>query len=208
MRMLVLAAGLISTPALAQSISIDGDCPGPADIEITGVTPGASVVLLIGTRGLGSDAIPGGPCRDLTSGLAGISKGPVLRDADRDGVITVSTELRPGWCDAALQVVEPDTCALSDAVPVSGGVGGDINTFEWLGRDGWLLYDYGIAGEEASADFACAEAGLGGARDWDVEFIGLSPWTCWCYEPSGEVRTPCCSGASGEAWFITDIRCD
>ncbi|MFT5460380.1 MAG: hypothetical protein ACI9K2_006899, partial [Myxococcota bacterium] len=77
-----------------------------------------------------------------------------------------------------------------------------------LGRDGWLLYDYGIAGEEASADFACAEAGLGGARDWDVEFIGLSPWTCWCYEPSGEVRTPCCSGASGEAWFITDIRCD
>lgn len=54
--MLIAALALLTT-ASAQDLTLGGDCPGVVMIEATGITPGASVMIVTGDRA-GSTAVP------------------------------------------------------------------------------------------------------------------------------------------------------
>ncbi|MFT4626262.1 MAG: hypothetical protein ACI8PZ_004939 [Myxococcota bacterium] len=193
---------------MAQSLSVDGACPGPATIDISGVTPGGDAVLLVGNSGLGSDVIPSGPCAGMATDLAGLRMGTRLPGVD-DGAWTFSPTLADAWCGRAIQVLDPATCSLSEAVLLDGGPGdgGGLSTLDFMGYSGHLLFNYGIADEATSAQFFCEEAGFSSAADWTVEVLAPDPFTCWCYEISGEVRTPCCSGGPISIPFMTTVDC-
>ncbi|MFT4625443.1 MAG: hypothetical protein ACI8PZ_004111 [Myxococcota bacterium] len=202
----VLCAVSAAGAAGAQTLDMSGECPGVVDISISGFTPGGTAVFLFGAAGEGSDVIGIGSCAGTVTGLAGVRFAARV-EADGAGNASFSPSVGDARCDTPVQVLDTSTCTLSNVDTAASGVPGDINTFEWNGREGWLLYDYGIAGEAESAEFACVEEGFSGATDWDTAFIALAPWTCWCYDPAGAVISPCCSGPGSEAWFITDIRC-
>ncbi|MFT4625970.1 MAG: hypothetical protein ACI8PZ_004641 [Myxococcota bacterium] len=118
---LALVGTLFALPALAGGplLAVSGTCPGPAVITVDGVSPGASVAILAG--GPGSDAVPGGPCADTRTDLSRIRYITTLRDADRDGSVSVAPSLPVPACGRSLQVLDLSTCAVSNVVVVPTG---------------------------------------------------------------------------------------
>ncbi|MFT4626001.1 MAG: hypothetical protein ACI8PZ_004672 [Myxococcota bacterium] len=106
---LVLDAG-------ATDLTLDGACPGPVLFEVTDMTPGGRVAVLAGS-GPGAAPIPGGPCRDVSSGLAGPLRffGP-LADIDVDGVLAFRPDVPLGLCSRSLVAVDLETCEVSAPV--------------------------------------------------------------------------------------------
>ena len=96
---MVLIALLLGTGALAQpGLTLSGTCPGPIQVDILGVTPGATVALLTGDAP-GADAIPAGaPCGGNLSGLSGAKVMARLTDTDGDGALHQSANLPAGQC--------------------------------------------------------------------------------------------------------------
>ncbi len=95
-------------------LSVDGTCPGPADFDIVGITPGATVALIAGLPG--SDLLPAGPCAGDRTDLSGIRLITTLRDADGDGRITLTPPLPGGACGVSVQVVDLASCLLTNTV--------------------------------------------------------------------------------------------
>ncbi|MFT4626482.1 MAG: hypothetical protein ACI8PZ_005159 [Myxococcota bacterium] len=133
----IVALSLFSLPVIASAapaVSATGSCPGPATITVTGLTPGAGAAFLHGS-GAGSDRIPGGPCADTLSGLAGLQFLSVVPDSDGDGTVTLSPTLPGPACARDLQVLDTADCSLSALLDVGAiGAGG--------GDDYWLFGNY------------------------------------------------------------------
>jgi hypothetical protein len=119
---LVLTALALSSVALATpDLEVSGSCPGPMVLDISGLTPGGQMRLFIGS-GPGSAVMPGGPCRDVATGLADLRVGPGGFD-DGDGLYLLSPTLGLSACRRWVQVLDVSTCTLSEALPLSEGVG-------------------------------------------------------------------------------------
>ncbi len=119
-RLLALCC-LVPSLASATTLSISGDCPGVATIEVGDIGAGSSIVIVAGS-GPGSEALPGGPCGDTNSTLAGPLRhfGP-MNDSDVDGEITLRPTLPGGVCGRHLVAVELSTCDVSPRRVVGGG---------------------------------------------------------------------------------------
>ena len=55
----------LATPVL----TVTGDCPGPATIDMTEISAFGTAALLVGS-GPGSEVVPAGPCAGIPTGLA------------------------------------------------------------------------------------------------------------------------------------------
>ncbi|MGB0954307.1 MAG: hypothetical protein ACPG31_13905, partial [Planctomycetota bacterium] len=89
------------------ALVIQGTCPGPMQLSLTGATPGGSVALAYGP--LGTFTIPSGPCigtvLDLgTPTLAGIFT------ADAAGALSFSFTAPAALCGLSVQGVDLTTC--------------------------------------------------------------------------------------------------
>ena len=115
MRVVMFSALFLSGSAFAGGpmLDISGACPGVLDVQIMGVSPGATIGVLRGA-GPGSDVIPAGPCAGLRCGLSGLGFVIAVRDADRDGMITVSPSIGGPLCGLSVQMLDTSTCTLSD----------------------------------------------------------------------------------------------
>ena len=109
--MILLLAALT---AHAQSLDLDGECPGPVDLTVTGITPGAEVAILLGRAGTGRDVIGAGPCFGVETGLAGLALATRVPDADRDGMVRLRPSIPSRHCSTPIQAIDLSTCALSD----------------------------------------------------------------------------------------------
>jgi hypothetical protein len=96
----------------AATLTLGGSCPGSASIE-AGDLAGRDMVLLLGS-GEGAAPIPGGPCRDVDSGLAGPLRwfGP-FADADGDGEVTLLPTLPLSICGSSFVALDVATCEVS-----------------------------------------------------------------------------------------------
>ncbi|MFT4627681.1 MAG: hypothetical protein ACI8PZ_006368 [Myxococcota bacterium] len=207
---LALLALAVSSTAAAQSLAISGSCPGPMTFDVTGLTPGAEIVLVAGS-GPGAARIPAGPCADLSSGLAGPLRkvaGP-LRDADRDGRVTLSPTVPGGACGSSLVALELGTCGLTPPVPLAGGdefVLFVTNTFIGSDPATWLL-------SRGDADAYCASyAASNGIAGSDFRIVYSTPsedaWDYLAYSPGPDARVYDRDGVlvdSGDLWDGSDI---
>ena len=118
--------------AHAQSLSVDGACPGAADITGSGFTPGGSVAVLTGS-GPGSDAMPGGPCAGGVTDMTGLRYITTLR-ADGGGSLAARPSISGALCGDSVQFLDVTTCSLSNR-EIFGDAPGPVNTVVW---DGYL----------------------------------------------------------------------
>ena len=115
-RMLVRRAAeppVVVEPALA----VSGDCPGTVNLDFSGFTPGGNVTLLF-SRGVGADLVPGGRCRGVETGLSPARWALTMPDLDEDGLMSFSPTVPEAACGMNLQVLDPESCALSDVMQV------------------------------------------------------------------------------------------
>ena len=94
------------------TLTTEGQCPGRAQLEITGATPGGRVALLRGS-GPGNTPVPGGPCTGTRTGLSDPARVAVL-DADPDGRVLVTPNLNPGACGTVIQALDLSTCGTTN----------------------------------------------------------------------------------------------
>jgi len=103
------------TPLFA-TVSVAGTCPGPMSIELSGLTPNASV-LLAASRDRGVTVIENGPCigrvleRPSSSLIVPLS-------TNGAGDATLSPTLSAGACDFSFQVYDPTSCAITKLTPI------------------------------------------------------------------------------------------
>ena len=122
-----LALWLGLSGAHAQSLTMEGSCPGPVDLTVTGLTPGGDFILLVGDD-LGSGTISGGPCDGSAHGFESLVKffGP-LSDTDGDGSFTATPTVPARACEVGFQVMDIETCDTTEVTtigpaPVLGNV--------------------------------------------------------------------------------------
>ncbi len=114
----MIYALLAAQVATATTLTAEGTCPGPVTFDIASLS-GRDVVLLAG-RGEGAAPIPGGPCRDVDSGLAGPLRffGP-FRDGDGDGAVALVPSLPPSACGMTFSALDVATCAVSEPTAIA-----------------------------------------------------------------------------------------
>lgn len=96
-------------------LAINGLCPGPATVVVTGATPFATIAFA-SSSALGSFTIPSGACAGTTLGLAS----PTLlgfATADGTGTVNLAVTLPAGFCGDFLQAVDLGTCTPSNTTP-------------------------------------------------------------------------------------------
>ncbi|MFT4627642.1 MAG: hypothetical protein ACI8PZ_006329 [Myxococcota bacterium] len=135
--MLVLALLLSSTPDAAAGapgplLQAMGTCPGPMVVGVSGLTPGADLLLVTTRSGPGVDpaVLPAGPCEGLEVGVEGRMRwlGPTP-DLDGDGRMRFDPDVPSGACPRWLVAVDMATCTRSVPVPLDGGA---PLTVDWL----------------------------------------------------------------------------
>ncbi|HEX9793874.1 MAG TPA: hypothetical protein VGC54_07795 [Planctomycetota bacterium] len=97
-------------------ISVDGPCPGPFTVTVTGCTPGGLVKFVSSTNGTGNVVVSGGPCTNVQLCLAlPIAVHPSNWTANAAGVVVVGPiTLGAGACGAiTFQVVDVASCRAS-----------------------------------------------------------------------------------------------
>lgn len=159
--MLGLLIALLA-PALAGGgpvLTVGGACPGRLSLDISGVTPGGQVVLLTSAAD-GAATIPGGPCVDAMSGLAGpLSWYGPFRDADADGAVRLGPTVGGGVCGLRFAAVDLSSCGVSESAgyePI-----GDAVEFEYTGAiERWTVPD-GV--RSIVVDAWGAQGGMGAA---------------------------------------------
>ncbi len=147
---------MLAPSALAQSFSTSGDCPGNATISAT-ISPSATGQLYTGT-GPGADAIVGGPCAGVSSGLAApTARGPATA-ADGYGNFTLAPNLPTVGCGMNAQVLDQSTCTMT--------VVGNLPAQNWF-----KVGSYAINDGPACADNPPTESGISGCA---LVFGGVS----------------------------------
>jgi hypothetical protein len=96
-------------------LSLGGDCPGAAAIDIS-TTPRGSV-MIVTADSLGTTVIPGGPCAGAELGIEASSGAPnrfgPIPDSDGDGLISLAPTLPAPVCSLFFQVLDLATCEVS-----------------------------------------------------------------------------------------------
>lgn len=110
--LLALASSAWADPTL----QVGGTCPGTVHLRITDLSPHASVALVTSDR-LGAGAVPGGPCAGTPLGLGG-SPRLAARIDDANGLLERFPTLAGAACSGFLQVVDLQTCEVSDVRPL------------------------------------------------------------------------------------------
>jgi hypothetical protein len=118
---LAIAALLVPAQAHAQSLRITGACPGPIDIEVSGMVPGSRAALLYTPFGTGLSVLPDSGCAGTVMDLASLRYATTIHDGDGDGVAVVRPTLGPSACGATVQAVDLGSCGTSNTAVVGGG---------------------------------------------------------------------------------------
>lgn len=98
------------------ALSSAGTCPGDVNVTLTGATAQAPVAMLAGLPG--GTEVPAGRCAGAALALAQ----PKLLGSgltDSDGGLSLLRTVRVAACGLSLQVIDPVTCAVSNAEPIS-----------------------------------------------------------------------------------------
>ena len=113
--------------AHAQSLSLEGDCPGRVELALSDITPGGSVYIVT-SRDSGDASVPAGPCAGSPLSLAApfTPVGP-LRDGDGDGVIRLNPSIPAPFCDALFVAVDASSCVVSPVAEITAPVEGFVN---------------------------------------------------------------------------------
>ncbi|MFT4621375.1 MAG: hypothetical protein ACI8PZ_000027 [Myxococcota bacterium] len=122
---LSLASLMLAAPAFAADIATDGSCPGPVMLDITGLTPGGNVRILMTSLGEGADVIGRGACTGTVTGLSGFRPGPAFV-ADGAGELHFTFDAPDGACDKHIQFIDAGSCALTPVVDMSA-LGGPVD---------------------------------------------------------------------------------
>lgn len=109
----------LATPVL----TVTGDCPGPATIDMTEISAFGTAALLVGS-GPGSEVVPAGPCAGIPTGLADVGLARLKTDTEGDGMLRLRPTLSAPSCGRSIQVLDIDSCELSEVVPL-GATEGD-----------------------------------------------------------------------------------
>ena len=144
-------------------LSISGSCPGTGSLTVTDLTPGANLAILAGS-GSGTDRIPRGPCTGTETGLTRAQLVLTREDTDADGVLSLRPSLTVGACDRVLQVLDLESCEVSESFDMLSLVGGSSaitpgDTITVVTFIGGLVYDPDTAvwDDFGAMDFRCAE---------------------------------------------------
>ncbi len=129
--LLTIALSYHSSMALASKLVIDiPKCPGPAKIEVSGITPG-SPYTLYNAKTKGNGAVPNGPCAGTPLELEAATLGLLYtQPVDNNGSDTEDGFLVPqGMCANYAQVIDLSNCSTSNTarfcstMPLSPSIG-------------------------------------------------------------------------------------
>ena len=138
----------------APTLSISGSCPGSATVLVAGLTEGGAFAILKGS-GTGSTPIPAGACEGTLTGLADVALITRRTDSDGDGMQNFFPSLPTAVCSETLQILDLETCSLSDPFDMLGLV----STSGGITTTGGTVYDiaYGVTDTFGDIDLRCAE---------------------------------------------------
>lgn len=128
---MLLPLWLLSTDASAQTLDLLGECPGPIDLTVDGLTPNRQYAIA-SSSGTGSAPVPAGqPCAGTVLGLSNVGlslRG--VRTAGANGGDAFTPNVPAAGCDLALQVVDLATCTTTNVYftprPVVGSTIGAV----------------------------------------------------------------------------------
>ena len=149
---------LVGAAAAMPAVTPYGSCPDTMRFEISGLTPGAELAVLI-AEDFGAVPLPAGPCAGTYTGQNDPRFWGRTTDRDADGVVGMELLIPPPLCDEALVVVDLATCAVSTPVELDTRPGckrvGGANTKNddtiAVGRGAPLAMPY-VAPADAVAD--------------------------------------------------------
>ena len=119
--MLVLSlAGVALGAPLLTTVSPDG-CPGPVEIQVTGLSPGGRVAVL--TAPAEGDGFPVPGCDGLVTRVS--ASGLALRALTDsvDGTFVLTPSVPEGACGLVMQAIDLDACTGSNTMVVGGELG-------------------------------------------------------------------------------------
>ena len=147
---------LLSTLALATpTLLVTGDCPGEIHLDITGLAYGSTAAVLVGPEH-GADALRGGRCAGLETGLETPSLVTTARDTDPDGRLLLRPVItNPAVCTRVVQVVDGADCTVSEAYRLGDAPGGTFRGYADWSQDVATQSD---AEQDEAMDVACEAA--------------------------------------------------
>lgn len=101
---------VLSLAADAQTLTVDGACPGRVELSVSDVTPSGAFALVVGEPG--EMAGPLGPCDDLELGIAPPGRSFIGR-VDGAGERRLTPTLSDAACGQSAVVVDTTTCTTS-----------------------------------------------------------------------------------------------
>ncbi len=108
---------LLVSSALAQNLLVSGNCPGPMDARIAGVTPNGSFAAVTGAPG-GSTRVPAGrPCAGTVLDV-GNATPRVVTQASAQGTARLTPNVPQALCGQSVQILDLTTCTTSPAVSI------------------------------------------------------------------------------------------
>ncbi|MFT4627783.1 MAG: L-ascorbate oxidase [Myxococcota bacterium] len=147
----MLALLALLTTAQAQTLTLEGECPGPVEITLSDLTPGGSVFVVAGD-GPGARPIPSGPCAGISTGLsAPLTPFGPIRDSDGDGVISLTPSIPAPFCDLPFVAIDLASCGVSSLAAVTEPAGGFTNPPE-LEPDAAGVYNLSMQPGEVEID--------------------------------------------------------
>jgi hypothetical protein len=145
----------------APTVSMTGTCPGPATLDVAGLTPSGTVAVLLNEQA-DRAFIPAGTCAGSELKLAVPGARVLTFTADPSGAFQISGDLAQRYCDDLVQVVDMTTCEASSNIVHIGHPQ----------CDGRSLFSPPIT----SADVADYEVCQALDTAFFAEFSPLTPW--------------------------------
>ncbi|MFT4625881.1 MAG: hypothetical protein ACI8PZ_004552 [Myxococcota bacterium] len=198
--LIALAAAALAVPTVTPA----GSCPGPMTITFDGLTPGGQFVVL-GSAGLGSTLLPGGPCAGVDTGLAApLMWVAPITDLDADGIAVLSPTVPGPACGNFVTVLDMTTCEVAIPVSLSAGGGGPCDLVGGVNTDDAFNDAVSAGGVPVAMKYVPpADASVNRVEIFTGEESGDNSVALWSHDPGAD--QPAVMLASG-SWAMSDIN--
>ncbi len=108
---LAFAGPALAGGPIGPTLNITGSCPGPISVDVTGLTPNGTAIV-VRADDVGSATVPVGPCLGTQMDVDASSASLLATlTADANGAISLAPTASSAFCGLTVQVLDVSTCS-------------------------------------------------------------------------------------------------